>query len=51
MSTNLPYLEVIDLRLNKIGDMGFKFLIRSETMNNLRDLRVDMNKITQTGAV
>lgn len=47
----MPYLEVIDLRINKIGDMGFKFLIRSEIFCNLKDLRVDMNKITQTGAV
>jgi hypothetical protein len=47
----LPYLQVLDLRVNRIGDAGFKTLVKSEKLNNIRDLKLDMNKITQGGAV
>jgi len=39
------------LRVNRIGDDGFKALVKSEKLNNIRDIKLDMNKITQAGAV
>ena len=45
----MEYLEVIDLRLNRIGDDGFKELIKSEKLSKIRDLKLDLNKITFNG--
>lgn len=45
-NNQLPYLEVLDLRVNRIGDDGFKALVKSEKLNCIRDLKIDMNKVT-----
>jgi len=41
----------LDLRVNRISDDGFKLIIKSTMLNNVRDLKLDVNKVTAGGAV
>lgn len=45
-----PNLESLDIRNNKLGIDGFKKLVQSENYPFLIDLKVDMNKLEDTGA-
>ena len=40
----------LDLRVNKIGNKGFKSIVMSENYPDLTTLKLDMNKIEEKGA-
>ena len=45
-----PNLECLDLRMNKLGCLGFKILVQSNNYTELIDLKIDNNKIEDLGA-
>lgn len=49
-SEYMTRLEVLDLRQNKIGNHGFKELIKTQSFPKLLDLRIDANKVQEAGA-
>jgi len=49
-STGFPMLECLDLRNNKLGDEGFKKLVQTENYPHLVNLKIDMNRLEDSGA-
>lgn len=48
MQNKLLGLEVINLCNNRVGNLGFESLVKSKLFPKLRDLRLDMNKVSET---
>jgi hypothetical protein len=48
--TGFPNLESLDIRNNKLGIEGFKKLVQTENYPQLISLKVDMNRLEDTGA-
>lgn len=48
--TGFPNLESLDIRNNKLGIDGFKKLVQTENYPQLIGLKVDMNRLEDTGA-
>lgn len=46
----MPKLEVLDLRNNRIGNIGFQELLNSTKFPKLVDFRLDINKIDEAGS-
>ena len=48
--TAFPNLESLDIRNNRLGVDGFRKFVQTENYPNLIDLKVDMNRLEDTGA-
>ncbi len=48
--TGFPMLHSLDLRNNKLGHEGFRKLVQTENYPFLVNLKIDMNKLEDTGA-